>query len=112
MVQGDSGGIFDIPTSMIDIDIMIGEFDALGRGLGSNAISHVAAVAFSDPAVPFAMAFVRIDNLASQRAFAKAGFRKDREFEFPTGCTCSWCAAVMKGSSHEPTRASLLGDFF
>ena len=66
---------------MIDIDIMIGEFAALGRGLGSGAISLVAEVALSDPAAPFVMACAELDNLASQRAFAKAGFRKDREFD-------------------------------
>lgn len=77
----DVAGLVDIPTSVIDIDIMIGEFDALGRGLGSRAISLVAELALSDPAVPFVMACARLDNLASQRAFAKAAFRKDREFD-------------------------------
>lgn len=77
----DVAGLADIPTSVIDIDIMIGELDALGRGLGSGAISLVAEVALSDPMVPFVMACARLDNLASQRAFAKAGFRKDREFD-------------------------------
>ena len=77
----DVAGLADIPTSVIDIDIMIGEFDALGRGLGSDTISLVAEVALSDPTVPFVMACARLDNLASQRAFAKAGFRKDREFD-------------------------------
>jgi len=77
----DVAGLADIPTSVIDIDIMIGEFDALGRGLGSGAISLVAEVALSDPAVPFVMACARPDNLASQRAFAKAGFCKIREFD-------------------------------
>ncbi len=77
----DVAGLSDIPASVIDIDIMIGEFDALGRGLGSNAISLVAEVALFDPAVPFAMACARLDNLTSQRAFAKAGFYKDREFD-------------------------------
>jgi RimJ/RimL family protein N-acetyltransferase len=77
----DVAGLADLPTSVIDIDIMIGEFDALGRGLGSDAISLVAEVALSDPTVPFVMACARLDNLASQRAFAKAGFRKDREFD-------------------------------
>ncbi|MCU0574864.1 MAG: acetyltransferase [Syntrophobacteraceae bacterium] len=77
----DVAGLADIPTSVIDIDIMIGEFDALGRGLGSGAIRLVAEVALSDPTVPFVMACARLDNLASQRAFAKAGFRKDREFD-------------------------------
>ena len=77
----DLAGLADIPTSVIDIDIMIGEFAALGRGLGSGAICLVAEVALSDPAVPFVMACAELDNLASQRAFAKAGFRKDREFD-------------------------------
>jgi RimJ/RimL family protein N-acetyltransferase len=77
----DVAGLTDIPTSVIDIDIMIGEFDALGWGLGPEAIGLVAEVALSDPTVPFVMACARLDNLASQRAFAKAGFRKDREFD-------------------------------
>jgi RimJ/RimL family protein N-acetyltransferase len=77
----DLAGLADIPTSVIDIDIMIGEFDALGRGLGSGAINLVAEAALSDPTVPYVMACARLDNLASQRTFAKAGFRRDREFD-------------------------------
>ncbi len=77
----DAAGLADVPTSVIDIDIMIGEIDALGRGLGSAAISLVARAALSDPTVPFVMACARLDNLASQRAFVKAGFRRDREFD-------------------------------
>lgn len=77
----DVAGLADIPTSVIDIDIMIGEFNAVGLGLGSSAIRLVAEAALSDPTVPFVMACARLDNLVSQRAFAKAGFRKDREFD-------------------------------
>ncbi len=77
----DEAGLCDIPESVIDIDIMIGEFEAVGLGLGSTAIRLVAETALSDPTVPFLMACARLDNLASQRAFAKAGFRKDREFD-------------------------------
>lgn len=77
----DAAGLADIPTSVIDIDIIIGERSALGRGVGSNAIRLVAEAALSDASVPFVMACARFDNLASQRAFTKAGFRKDREFD-------------------------------
>lgn len=77
----DLAGLADTATSLIDIDIMIGESDALGRGLGPAAIGLVAEAAMSDPTVPFVMACARLDNLASQRSFAKAGFRKDREFD-------------------------------
>ncbi len=71
----------DIPTSVIDIDIMIGEAAALGLGIGPSAIRRVTDIALSDPKVPFVMACARMDNLASQRAFAKAGFRNVREFD-------------------------------
>lgn len=77
----DLAGLTDVPTSAIDIDIMIGEHDALGRGLGSRVIGRVARQRLSDPAVPFVMACVGVRNLASQRAFAKAGFRADRIFD-------------------------------
>lgn len=77
----DVAGLTDIPTSVIDIDIMIGERDAVGRGIGSSAIRIVAEQALADPSVPFLIGCAAPDNLASQRAFAKAGFQCDREFD-------------------------------
>jgi RimJ/RimL family protein N-acetyltransferase len=77
----DIAGLTDIPETVIDIDIMIGERDAVGRGVGSAVLRLVAETALSDPAVPFVMACTQVDNLASQRACARAGFRKDREFD-------------------------------
>jgi RimJ/RimL family protein N-acetyltransferase len=83
----DEAGLIDIPESVIDIDIMIGERTEAGRGVGSAAIRLVADAMLHDPAVPFVIAATQIDNLASQRAFAKAGFRNDREFDdVPSGC--------------------------
>ncbi|WP_231365783.1 MULTISPECIES: acetyltransferase [unclassified Thioalkalivibrio] len=35
----------------------------------------------ADPDVPYVMGCVRVGNRASQRAFAKAGFRVDRGFD-------------------------------
>jgi len=77
----DVAGLADISPSVIGIDIMIGEPAAVGQGLGLSAIRLVVEAAFSDPAVPFVMACARLDNLASRRMFAKAGFREDREFD-------------------------------
>ncbi|MFB1490794.1 MULTISPECIES: GNAT family N-acetyltransferase [unclassified Thiocapsa] len=74
------------PLHELLIDIMIGERGDAGKGVGAAAIRLVAEVALSDPAVPFVIAAVLADNLASQRAFAKAGFRNDREFDdVPSG---------------------------
>ena len=74
-------GLVDVATSAIDIDIMIGEPSAIGRGTGTAAIRLVAEAALRDAAVPFVMACTHVDNLASQRAFTKAGFRIDRQFD-------------------------------
>jgi RimJ/RimL family protein N-acetyltransferase len=77
----DVAGLTDIPESVIDIDIMIGEQESAGRGIGSATLRLVAENALADPAVPFVIGCARSDNLASLRAFAKAGSREDREFD-------------------------------
>ena len=77
----DQAGLFDIPTLAVDIDIMIGEPDAVGRGIGPRAITQVADQALARPDVPFVMACAGVGNRASQRAFEKAGFHPDRTFD-------------------------------
>lgn len=77
----NEAGLFDVPESAVDIDIMIGEADATGRGVGSAAIGLVAGIALADESVPYVIAAAEVGNRASQRAFAKAGFVIDREFD-------------------------------
>lgn len=77
----DEAGLFAVPESVIDIDIMIGEEAETGRGLGSAAIRLVAECALADLSVPSVIAAASVENEASQRAFIKAGFRIDREFD-------------------------------
>ncbi|MCC7382688.1 MAG: GNAT family N-acetyltransferase [Deltaproteobacteria bacterium] len=82
----DEAGLHDVPESVIDIDIMIGEAAHVGRGVGPAAIRSVAEAALADASVPFVIAGTLIENQRSQRAFAKAGFRSDREFDdVPSG---------------------------
>jgi len=82
----DEAGLFDVPESVVDIDIMIGEAFMTGQGVGSAAIRLVAEAVLADPAVPFVIAATSVENRVSQRAFAKAGFSRDREFDdIPSG---------------------------
>lgn len=82
----DEAGLHDVPESVIDIDIMIGETAETGQGIGPAAIRLVAEAALADPAVPFVIAAAMVENTASLRAFAKAGFRREREFDdVPSG---------------------------
>lgn len=81
----DEAGLFDVPESVIDIDIMIGEEAETGRGVGSAAIRLVAERALADLSVPFVIAATSVENHASQRAFINAGFRIDRQFDDAPG---------------------------
>ena len=67
---------------------MIGEPDAVGRGIGSEALRQVAAAALADSEVPFLIAATMAGNDASLRAFAKAYFRVDRGFDDPISGPC------------------------
>lgn len=79
----ESAGLEDVPETAVDLDVMIGDEGATGRGVGTAAIRLAAEEALSDPSVPFVMAAVHVGNAASLRAFAKAGFTQDREFDDP-----------------------------
>lgn len=82
----DGAELHDIPESVIDIDIMIGEAYETGRGVGTKAIRMVAETALADPTVPFIIGATMTNNVASLRAFEKAGFKQDREFDdVPSG---------------------------
>jgi hypothetical protein len=84
----DEAGLAEVPESVIDVDVMIGEPAALGRGIGSAALRLLAAQALADPAVPYLIAAAAAGNDASLRAFVKAGFAIARTFDDPAAGPC------------------------
>ena len=79
----DSLGLTEIPAGSVDIDILIGETGDIGRGLGPRALALLVDRLRADPSVPLAGLSPSVDNIAAQRAYEKAGFRKVREYEMP-----------------------------
>jgi aminoglycoside 6'-N-acetyltransferase len=79
----DAVGLHDIPAGSVDIDILIGEADCVGRGLGPKALALLVERLRADPTVPLAGLTPSVANLVAQRAYEKAGFRKLREYEAP-----------------------------
>jgi RimJ/RimL family protein N-acetyltransferase len=66
------------------IDLFIGAVDAIGQGLGANALdAYVNTVVFADPRVTRATAGPHPDNRRSCRAFEKAGFVAVRDVVVP-----------------------------
>jgi len=68
----------------IDLDVMIGELDAVGHGVGREALRQAIDRIFNDPAVPYVIGATSADNAPARAAAQKAGFDTSREFEDPS----------------------------
>jgi aminoglycoside 6'-N-acetyltransferase len=79
----DSLALFEIPAGSVDIDILIGEADRVARGFGPRALSLLIERLRKEASVPLVGLTPSVDNVAAQRAYEKAGFRKVREYEAP-----------------------------
>ena len=80
----DEAGLHDISTDAIDLDVMIGELDAVGHGVGREALRQAIDRIFNDPAVPYVIGATSADNAPARAAAQKAGFDTSREFEDPS----------------------------
>lgn len=64
------------------VDFLIGEEDAVGRGVGPRVLEQFAGeIVFANPATNAVVATVEEPNRRSWRAFEKAGFRHVRDVE-------------------------------
>lgn len=70
----------DLPAGLVDIDIMIGEPEALGVGCGSEAL-RLLLVRLRDEGVRNVGMAVDAANHRAARAYEKSGFRPVREFQ-------------------------------
>jgi RimJ/RimL family protein N-acetyltransferase len=73
-----------VEDGVAGVDLLIGEADSIGRGIGSEALDRfVRDIVFSDPEIHACIADPDAENHASLRAFEKAGFRVVRGFADP-----------------------------
>jgi RimJ/RimL family protein N-acetyltransferase len=85
----DSLGLTEIPGGSVDIDILIGETDGVGRGLGPRALSALVETLRQDRSISLLGLTTSVLNAAAQRAFEEAGFRKLRDYEPPGFGACA-----------------------
>jgi RimJ/RimL family protein N-acetyltransferase len=85
----DSLGLTEIPEGSVDIDILIGETDCVGRGLSPRALSLLVETLREDGSIPLLGLTTSVLNAAAERAFEKAGFRKLRDYEPPGFGACA-----------------------
>ena len=79
----DGVGLSKIPAGSVDIDILIGEADCVGCGFGARALSLLVEKLRQDASTPLVGLSPSVDNVSAQRAYAKAGFEKVREYDAP-----------------------------
>ena len=74
--------VVQVGEGVAGVDLLIGEEELVGRGLGSQVLTEFARkVVFADPHVRACIATVEEANRRSWRAFEKAGFRHVRDVE-------------------------------
>jgi aminoglycoside 6'-N-acetyltransferase len=74
--------LVQVGDDVAGVDLMIGDPDLVGRGLGPRVLTEFAQrVVFTDPATNAVVATVEEPNRRSWRAFEKAGFRRVRDVE-------------------------------
>jgi RimJ/RimL family protein N-acetyltransferase len=78
----DYAGLIGVEDSVTaGVDIIIGEEELIGRGLGTEILRRfVDEIVFARPETTTCVADPDTRNIASIRAFEKAGFRVVREF--------------------------------
>jgi aminoglycoside 6'-N-acetyltransferase len=78
----DWEAIVQVGDGVAGVDLLIGEADLVGRGLGPRILAEFArGVVFADPGTTAVVATVEEANRRSWRAFEKAGFHHVRDVE-------------------------------
>ena len=99
----EAAGLTGLPEDLVDIDILIGEPDFLGRGVGPKALVVLVAKLRGE-GTGIAGLGTSTTNGAAIRAFEKAGFRLFRDFEDPESGPCKYLVAQLRGAVEQPAR--------
>lgn len=89
----EAADLTDLPSGLVDIDILIGDADLLGQGVGRRALELLLARLRCDPSVAFAGLGTSASNTNAIRCYEKAGFRVHREFQDPEWGPCKYLIA-------------------
>ncbi len=94
----EASGLADLPKGLVDIDVLIGEPEFIGRGVGPKSLSLLLARLRVDSFAKVAGVGTSVSNERAIRAFEKAGFCLFREFQDPEFGPC-WYMVVEVGDA-------------
>jgi aminoglycoside 6'-N-acetyltransferase len=95
----EAADLSDLPSGLVDIDILIGDATLLGQGVGTRALEALLARLRGDASVAFAGLGTSASNTNAIRCFEKAGFRLHREFQDPEWGPCEYLIAEVHGAA-------------
>lgn len=79
----DSVGLHEVPAGSVDVDILIGKPEFVGRGIGPKALLVLLSQLRQRRDVPLVGLTTSVQNLSAQRAYTKVGFRMLQEYSPP-----------------------------
>ncbi len=88
----------DVPGGLMDIDILLGDPDLLGQGIGTQALRLLLTRLRSEQMVGFAGLGTSTSNTRAIRCYEKAGFQLHRMFQDPEWGPCHYLIAAVRGS--------------
>ena len=92
----EAAGLGDLPAGLVDIDIMFGEPEFIGRGAGPAALALLLDCLRADPAMSHAGVGTSLANLRAISAFERAGFRLYRRFDDPQAGPCQYMVRELR----------------
>lgn len=94
-----AAGLTDLPQDLIDIDLLIGEPELLGRGLGPRSLGLLLDRLRTEPLVSVAGVGTSVSNDRAIRAFEKTGFSLFRRFLDPNFGPCLYMVANVRDAA-------------
>lgn len=91
-----AAGLTDLPPGLVDIDILIGEPQLMGRGIGPRALGLLLGRLRRESGFRWAGLGTAVRNRTAISAFEKAGFRLWREFDDPDWGRCRYLVVALR----------------
>ncbi len=105
-----AAGLMDLPDALVDIDILIGEPQFVGHGIGPRALCLLLDRLRTRSDVRWAGVGTARSNQVAIAAFEKAGCRLFTEFEDPDSGPCKYMVVDLREPAVEPVARAGAGE--
>jgi aminoglycoside 6'-N-acetyltransferase len=76
----DAVGLHNVPSNSVDVDLLLGELEHVGKGVGPAALELLVGRLRTDPTLPPVGLTSSVENVRAHRAFEKSGFHVAQQY--------------------------------